>query len=40
MILTNGSEIRDKSAEPDVGNITLSIDWYEKEDKDESILFL
>jgi hypothetical protein len=33
MILTKGSELFDKSAELD--DITLSIDWYEKEDKDE-----
>jgi hypothetical protein len=31
MVLTKGSELFDKSAEPDEDDITLSIDWYEKE---------
>jgi hypothetical protein len=35
LILTKGSEIFDKSAEPDEGDIALSIDWYEKEEKEE-----
>jgi hypothetical protein len=35
MILTKGSEIFDKSAEPDEGDTSLSIDWYEKKDKEE-----
>ena len=35
MVLTKESELFDKSAEPDEGDIALSIDWYEKEDKDE-----
>jgi hypothetical protein len=34
MILTKGSEIFDKSAEPDEGDTSLSIDWYEKKDKE------
>jgi hypothetical protein len=35
MILTKGSELFDKSVESDERDITLSIDWYEKEDKEE-----
>jgi hypothetical protein len=35
MILTKGSELFDRSVESDERDITLSIDWYEKEDNEE-----